>query len=206
MAKHHDNPTRILVVDDHVILRDGIVSLLQSQPDFEVVGEAGTIAEALSSVRKTNPDLVLMDYSLPDGTGIDAAKAILASHPETSVVFLTVHEDDDRLFAAIRTGAKGYLLKNIPAMEMLEKLRGLSRGEAPISRRLAGRVLEEFAKTTPAPSSAGGKLAVLTSRELEVVHTVKNHVHNILEKLEVGNRRAAAALALKHGLVRPRKD
>lgn len=228
MASDMQQPTRILIVDDHVILRDGLASFLQSQSDFEVVGGAGSIAEALDAVHKIKPDLVLMDYSLPDGTGLEACRAILAKYPETDVVFLTVHEDDDRLFAAIRSGAKGYLLKNIPAAKMLERLRGLERGDAPISRKMAARALQELARTVPSSSGSGvdGRLGLLTSRELEVlqqmvngaankeiagilfisIHTVKNHVHNILRKLKVDDRRAAAELAKKHGLVRTKND
>lgn len=223
MSQIQEQPIRILIVEDHVILRDGLVSLLQSQEDFEVVGEAGNIAEALTAVRKAKPDIVLMDYGLPDGTGLEATRMILDIFPDTAIVFLTVHEEDDHLFAAIRSGAKGYLLKNIPAKEMLAKLRGIKHGDAPISQQLTGRILKAFARS-PLPADAAGRLGTdLTSRELEVlkemarglsnkeiadclfisVHTVKNHVHNILEKLEVQNRRQAVVIAAKLGLVDP---
>lgn len=214
-------PTRIVIVDDHVILRDGIVSILNEQPDFEVVGQAGSVADALQVVRAYGPDLVLMDYGLPDGTGLEATREILASNPQTNVVLLTVHEEDDLLFDAVRSGAKGYLLKNISAKEMLAKLRGLSQGDAAISPAQTKRILSEFARTAPPQPADQEETIPLTDRELEVlqlivmgasnpeigaqlhisVHTVKNHVHHILDKLKVTNRHEAAEVAVKKQLV-----
>lgn len=215
------NPIRIVIVDDHVILRDGLVGILDGQPDFEVVGEAGSVADALEIVRASKPDLVLMDYGLPDGTGLEATREILASYPQTNVVLLTVHEEDDLLFEAVRSGAKGYLLKNISSKEMLAKLRGLSQGDAAISPAQISRILSEFARTAPPQPADQEETTPLTDRELEVlrlivmgvsnqeigarlhisVHTVKNHMHNILDKLKVGSRREAAEVAIKKRLV-----
>jgi DNA-binding NarL/FixJ family response regulator len=214
-------PTRIVVVDDHTILRDGIISILDAQPDFEVVGRAGSVAGALEAVQTFRPDIVLLDYGLPDGTGLDATKAILATYPRTAIVLLTVHEEDDLLFAAIRSGAKGYLLKNISAKDLLARLRGLSQGEAAMLPEQTQRILSEFARTAPTPEPDGQEEADLSARELDVlrlivagasnreigaqlhisVHTVKNHVHNILEKLAVDDRHQAAAVAVKRRLV-----
>jgi DNA-binding NarL/FixJ family response regulator len=216
------NPLRIVVVDDHIILRDGIVSILKAQPDFEVVGVAGSVAGALEAVKNSRPDVILMDYGLPDGTGLDATKEILASHPQIDIVLLTVHEEDEILFAAVRSGAKGYLLKNVSAKVMLAKLRGLSQGDAAILPAQTGRILSEFARTAP-PQPSEENIIPLTDRELEVLqlvangssnqeiaaqlhislHTVKNHLHHILEKLQVENRRQAARAAVQKGLVRP---
>jgi len=215
------NPIRIVIVDDHAILRDGIASILDAQPDFEVVEEAGSVAGALEAVRASKPDMVLMDYGLPDGTGLEATREILASFPQTNVVLLTVHEEDDLLFDALRSGAKGYLLKNIPAKEMLAKLRGLSQGDAAISPAQTRRILSEFARMAPPQAADQEEMIPLTDRELEVlrlivmgasnqeigarlhisVHTVKNHVHHILDKLKVDNRRQAAEVAVKKRLV-----
>jgi DNA-binding NarL/FixJ family response regulator len=214
-------PFRIVVVDDHVVLRDGIVSILDAQSDFEVVGVAGTVGEALKAVRSARPDLVLMDYGLPDGNGLEATKEILALYPETKIVLLTVHEEDDLLFGAIRNGASGYLLKNTSAADLLAKLRGLSQGDVAISPTQVSRILSEFAKTAPPASAAQEEPLPLTNRELEVlgliikgrsnqqiatqlhisVHTVKNHVHNILDKLNVDNRHEASDLAIRKRLV-----
>lgn len=216
------NPIRIVVVDDHTILRDGIVSLLNTQADFEVVGVAGSVATALEIVAASAPDIVLMDYGLPDGTGLEATQEILALLPQTNVVLLTVHEEDDLLFTAVRSGAKGYLLKNVSAKDLLAKLRGLSQGDIALLPAQTKRILEEFARTELPPSEEAAKLS---ERELEVlkllvmdasnreigiklhisVHTVKNHVHHILDKLNVETRRQAAELAVKRRLVRTGK-
>jgi DNA-binding NarL/FixJ family response regulator len=208
---------RILLVDDHILFRQGLVSLLDAQPDISVVGEAGSAREAISKAEALEPDLVLMDFGLPDGNGLDATRVILADRPETDIVFLTVHEEDDRLFAALRSGAKGYLLKNVPIAKLLEFLRGVERGEAALSPDMTSRVVDEFARLeplseTPTPSQSGPD--ELTTRELEVLkelvtgatnrqiaddlviseNTVKNHIRSILTKLGVKNRREAAEI------------
>lgn len=216
---------RIVIVDDHVMLRDGIVSILHEQPDFEVVGEAGSVAGALELVQAVEPDLVLMDYGLPDGNGLDATREILTLYPQTDVVLLTVHEEDDLLFAAVRNGAKGYLLKNISATEMLARLRGLSKGEPAMEPTETRRILSEFARTDSPAAADQEQTISLTDRELEVLqlivmgatnkeigvqlhislHTVKNHVHHILDKMKVSNRHEAAKVAVKRGLISTRK-
>lgn len=211
---------RVVVVDDHAILRDGIVSILNAQPDFEVVAVADSMASALKVVRDELPDLVLMDYGLPDGTGLEATRQLLELFPQIKIVLLTVHEEDDLLFDAIRSGAKGYLLKNISAQNMLAKLRGLDKGDMALLPDQTNRILNEFAQTKSV-STPDEDVAVLTLRELEVlglivngasnqeigsrlnisVYTVKNHVHNIIDKLGVNNRREAAKVAIKRKLL-----
>jgi two-component system NarL family response regulator len=171
--------------------------------------------------RQLEPDLILMDFGLPDGTGLDATQAILAERPETDIVFLTVHEQDDRLFAAIRGGAKGYLLKNVPVSKLLDYLRGVERGEAALSPAMTSHILEEFARLDPSRGPGPAELSELTTREVEVLrelatgasnleiadrlyiseNTVKNHVGSILTKLNLRNRREAASLAQRHGLL-----
>jgi two-component system NarL family response regulator len=202
----------LLIVDDHILFREGLASLFKAQPDFAVLGEAGNVREAIEKARSLKPDLILMDFSLPDGTGLDATEVILAEMPQVKIVFLTMHEDDERLFAAIQAGAKGYLLKNIPVTKLLLALRGIERGEAPLSRSMTTRVLQEFSRIKSAreqaPAIESG-LEELTDREREVMqelvrggsnkdiadrlfiseNTVKNHVHNILEKLKLTSRR-----------------
>jgi NarL family two-component system response regulator LiaR len=191
-----------------------MASLLDSQPDLSVVGEAASAPEAIELARKLQPDLVLLDLGLPPGNGLDAMRAILADRPETNIVFLTVHEEDEMLFAAIRGGAKGYLLKNTPIAKLLPYLRGIELGEAAITPLLARRILDEFSRTRPS-SEPDSSLGELTGREAEVLRelstgatnseiakrlviserTVKNHVSHILSKLHLQNRREAIRFA-----------
>jgi DNA-binding NarL/FixJ family response regulator len=215
---------RLLLVDDHVLFREGLVSLIASQPDFQIVEEAGTVQEAITLTQRLRPDIVLMDFTLPDGTGLEATQAILAILPDTKIVFLTVHDDDETLFNAIRAGAVGFLFKNTRATELLKRLRAVARGEAGISPAIARRVLEEFSRT-PAHSahSDSAQSTELTTREVEIVreiargasnreiarhlviseNTVKNHVRNVLAKLHLRNRREVSEYARQRGLTTP---
>jgi DNA-binding NarL/FixJ family response regulator len=172
------------------------------------------------------PDIILMDISMPGGTGLEAARKILNEQPEINIVFLTVHEDDDRLFEAVKSGAKGYLLKNMRTSELVEMLRGLEQGEAAFSRGLAVRILTEFARMKnrlDASEPIDEEEVTLTSREVEILElaaagasnreiasqlvvtqsTVKNHMRNILAKLHLKNRREAVAFARRQGLIDP---
>lgn len=211
---------RILIVDDHILFREGLTGLLRAQEDMNVVGECGTVREAIDMAKQVRPEVILMDFSLPDGTGLDATRAILAEQPQAQIIFLTVHDNDERMISAMRAGAKGYLLKNLSVNKLLASLRALERGEAAISRTMMARVLQEFSQPTPLPASDPSPLVGLTSREIEVLqeladgitnqeiatrlfiseNTVKNHIHNILEKLNLHNRREAIEFARKHGL------
>jgi DNA-binding NarL/FixJ family response regulator len=193
--------------------------LLTYQDDFEVVGEASDADEAVAAAERLRPDLTLMDIDLPGDDGIAATQRVKAVAPETVVVMLTVFDDTDKLLAAIKAGAQGYLVKNTRAPELLEALRGLMQGEAAITRRMATRLLEEY-RRAPMPIEPE---AALTQRELEVLqlvaerrvnkeialelniseHTVKNHLKNILAKLHLPDRRQAAAYGLARGWVRP---
>ena len=211
---------RILLVDDHVLFREGLAGLLKSQQDMQVVGEAGEVAEAIRLAHSLQPELILMDVGLTGGTGIDAARSILADRPQTNIIFLTMHEEDDLLFAGIRSGAKGYLLKNLPVARLLAFLRGVQNGEAAITPKMAGRILAEFTRIQPPSGRAAETPSELTGREVEVLHelamgasnreiadlfvisegTVKNHVSSILAKLHLHNRREAAFYAQGRGL------
>lgn len=210
---------KIVIVDDHVLFREGLAAIIRSESDFEIVGQAGTVQEACEMVKGLKPDMVLMDFGLPDGTGADATRAILQEHPDCKIVFLTMSEQDEDLFAAIRSGAKGYLLKNMRPAKLVSSLRAVQQGESAISRAMTLRLMEELARTKEPPRVDG---PTLTRRELEVLHelaagfsnqeiaehlfisenTVKYHVHSILEKLGLSDRRDAALYAREHGLLK----
>jgi DNA-binding NarL/FixJ family response regulator len=211
---------RVLIVDDHILFREGLVGLLRSQADMDVVGECGTVQEAVSTALRTKPEIILMDFSLPDGTGLDATRSILTELPDTRIIFLTIHDDDDRLILAVRAGAKGYLLKNLSVNKLLASLRALERGEAALSRTMMARIMQEFSVSSPNDGGTHNPFVGLTSREVEVLqeladgitnqeiatrlfiseNTVKNHIHNILDKLKLSNRREAIDFAHKYGL------
>lgn len=218
-------PTRILLVDDHVLFRKGMARLIDSQPDFEVVAEAEDGHQAVQYAKRFKPDLILMDVHMPGCDGHEATRLIQKDWPEAKIVMLTVSDDDQDLFTAIRSGALGYLVKKIEPEELFARLRGVSQGEAPLSRVMASRILQEFARVgteAPPPDSTRS----LTPREREVLqlvtkgmtnkeigaqlhiaeNTVKNHLRNILEKLHLQNRAQAAAYAVREGLVDNGRD
>ena len=215
-------PIRILLVDDQVLFRKGLRALLEDQDDMEVVGEASDGLQAVERVRAIKPDVVLMDIHMPVCNGVQATRIIKNEHPETKVVALTVSDEDEDLFEAIKSGAEGYLLKDLCPEELFDLVRGVLQGETPISPAVAGKLLSEFRRRPwRDPSQAPGW--DLTQRELEVLHlvteglsnaeiaarlfivegTVKNHLHNILEKLHLENRLQAATYAIREGLVEP---
>ena len=212
---------KILLVDNHVLFREGLASLLTAQVDIEVVGGANNVVEAIEQSRKFGPDLILMDFELPDGTGVEATKLILAERPLSKIVFLSVHEDDQHLFAGIRSGAMGYLPKSVPVAKLLIYLRRVERGEAALTPAFTGQVLKGFSQTKPRPQVSSSAVANLTDREVEVLleleggasnrevarrlfiseRTVKNHVSHILAKLNMKDRHAAAEFARQNGLI-----
>lgn len=215
-------PLRLLLVDDHALFREGLISLLSYQDDFTIVGEAEDAESALDQAPALGPDIVLMDIDLPGADGVSATRRLTMAMPAVTVVMLTVHDDSETLFEAIKAGAHGYLVKNVRSRELLEQLRGLARGEAAISRRMAARILEEV-RGQPEPFWPE---EALTARELEVLelvaarlsnaeiaerlmvseHTVKNHMKSILSKLHLRNRHQAAAYGIARGwLPRPRR-
>lgn len=210
---------RILLVDDHDLFRKGIARLIDSQPDFAVVGEAHDGREALEKALQLEPNVVLMDIEMPNWNGTEATRRIKAELPHVHVVMLTVSDDDRNLFEAIRAGAAGYLLKSVKPEDLFRRLRGVAVGEAAISPLLAARILREFANLAQSPpvpqvvdglspreSEVLGLVAKgLTNREIgDYLHiaenTVKNHLRNILDKLQLSNRAQAAAFAVRHGL------
>jgi len=213
---------RVLLADDHVLFREGLTGILNAQPDFEVVGEASDGLEAVVKAQELVPDLILMDIMMPGYDGLEATRQIKRVLPATTIVILTVRDDEEKLFEAIKNGAQGYLLKNIRSREMLNLLRGAVRGEAAITPALAGRMLEEFRRLSQqVPWDAEEEIVALTHREQEVLslvaegktdreiadtlyislHTVKSHMRNILAKLHVSSRHEAARYARHKGLV-----
>ena len=214
-------PLRLPLVDDHALFREGLISLLSYQDDFAVAGEAEDAESALDQARALEPDIVLMDVELPGEDGVSATRRLKLEMPAVTVVMLTVHDDSQTLFEAIKAGAQGYLVKNVRSRELLEQLRGLARGEAAISRRMAARILEEIRGQI----EPFGSEEQLTARELEVLelvaarlsnaeiaerlvvseHTVKNHMKSILAKLHLRSRHQAAAYGVaRRWLPRPR--
>lgn len=137
----NQEPMKILLVDDHVLFREGLATLLDSQPDLTVTDTAETVAEAVNQTRLSQPDLILMNFNLPDGTGLDATRTILKEYPHMKIVFLTLNEDDERLFEAIRDGARGYLLKNVSVARLLSYVR-----EEGIRERVLAQLMTKFSK------------------------------------------------------------
>lgn len=213
---------RVLLVDDHALFREGLVSIIAGQPDMEVVGEAGDGLEAIVKARQLVPDLILMDVTMPGCDGIEATRQIARELPAATIVMLTVRDEEDKLFEAIKSGAQGYLLKDIHSRDMLNLVRGAARGEAAITPLLAGRMLEEFRRLgQSAPDLPEEESVALTRREQEVLSwvaekatdreiaealsislsTVKSHIRNILAKLHVSSRREAARYAHRRGRI-----
>lgn len=216
---------RVLLVDDHVLFRKGLAGLLRLRPEFEVVGEAGDGQEALERARELQPDLILMDINMPGVNGLEATRLIKAELPEIRLVMLTVSEHEEDLYEAIRSGAQGYLLKNLRPEALFEMLKDAVRGEAPISPGIAAKILQELGRTRGRErDQAASEASPLTVRERQILGlvvdgasnrdiaqqlritegTVKNHLHHILEKLHLQNRVQVTAYALRRGLVPPK--
>lgn len=205
---------RVLLADDHALFRDGVRSLLEAR-GIDVVGEAGDGAQAVDAAMRLRPDVVLMDITMPRMDGLEATRLIKARAPGIKIVMLTVSDENRTVFEAIKSGAEGYLLKDLQAAEFFELLQGVERGEAPITRNLAARILEDFGRVPADVSPA--KPDELTEREREVLqavsggaanrevaallhiseNTVKFHMKNILDKLHLRTRAEVVAYAAK---------
>jgi DNA-binding NarL/FixJ family response regulator len=199
---------RILLVEDHILFQESLGRLLDAQADISVIGGATSVSQAIAMAHQLKPDVILMDFTLPDGTGIDATQAILAEQPSIKIVFLTIYEENEKIFDAIRHGAVGYLPKNVTSSHMLSYLRGLERGEVAIPPEFTTRIVREFARMPAQADTTAEAAAGLTARQREILRelktgatnrqiaarlviseqTVKNHVSRVLKKLNLKSR------------------
>lgn len=210
------HPAKVLIVDDHEIVRQGLVALLARREAFQVVAEAGTVAEALTQTRRFLPDIVIMDLRLPDGSGVEACREIRAEFPDTRVVMFTSHPDENAVLSAIMAGASGYLLKQANSRDLMNALEAVNRGDSLLDPIVTEKVLERVRRL--AAGEFGGELATLTAQERKILllvaegktnkeiaseiflsdKTVKNYVSSILAKLNLERRAQAAAFVAKH--------
>jgi DNA-binding NarL/FixJ family response regulator len=220
--KRKDSMTiKVLIADDHKLFRQGLKSLMRTRGDIvEVVGEAACGREVLQLAGQLKPDVILMDIYMPGGNGLHITKQIKKQFPNINIVMLTSSEDDEHLYEAVRIGASGYLVKSLDANELFDLLQGVMHGEAAMTSAMAKRLLRRIAKSKTDPDKGE---ETLTERELAVlrfvasgasnseigeelcisVNTVKTHLRNILQKLQLDNRTQAATYAVQHGLVSP---
>lgn len=210
-------PLRVLIVDDHEIVRKGLVMVVSRQDDLEVVGEAGTASEAVQKARELNPDVIVMDVRLPDESGVEACRDIRAENTDARVLMLTSYSDEEAVMDSIMAGASGYLLKEIRSQEIVDAIRRVGAGQSLLDPAVTGKVLERVRQDSSEDSAwsqlTGQEKQILefiaegnTNKEIaELVHlsdkTVKNYVSNILGKLEV-SRRSQAAVYLAERRVR----
>jgi DNA-binding NarL/FixJ family response regulator len=215
-----EEPTRVLIADDHTLFRYGLKAMLASTEGFEVVGEAATGEEAVQKTAEAQPHIVLMDIQMPDLNGIEATRRIVEANPGIGVVMLTMFGDDDSVFAAMRAGARGYVLKGADAEEVLKVVSAVAGGEAHFGPEIAKRLMSFFSAPKPTPPSEA--FPELTVREAEVLDliaqgrsnteiarrlyvspkTVRNHISNIFTKLQVADRAQAIVRAREAGLGR----
>lgn len=215
---------RILLVDDHELFREGVALVINKQPDMEVVGQADDGLEALTMAHDLRPDLIIMDINMPLSNGLEATELIHTSVPESIIIMLTAHEEDEKLFNAIKAGAQGYILKSSPSAGLIGGIRGALNGESSVPRKLARQFLAEFSKLSNRTENTGNQdtIPVLTGREREILdvmatgatnqeistqlgislQTVKSHVSNILTKLQAKSRHQAAEFGIKQGFIK----
>jgi len=216
-----DKKIRILIADDHTVLRQGTRSLLAQEPDLEVVGEAGDGEEAVALATQLKPDVILMDIAMPKLDGIGATKQIKTLHPEISVLVLSAYDDDQFIFRLLQAGAAGYLLKSVHARELITAIRAVSQGESILHPTIARKVLSRFVPTATNPSSSARSSWELSQREMDFlklmvkgmsnkeiasdlglsIRTVQGHLRQIFKKLGVSSRTEAVVYALKENLI-----
>ena len=223
-VRRRPEPIRVLIADDHALFRRGLEMVLDEEDDIELVGQASDGAEAREKAAESLPDVVLMDIRMPKSSGIEACRAMKEAAPSTKIVMLTISDEEEDLFEAIRAGASGYLLKDIPLDDVSEAVRAVHGGQSLISPAMAGKLLTEFAtlarqtgeervQQVPPPRLTDRETEVLTlvakgmnnreiARELFISeNTVKNHVRNILEKLHLHSRMEAVMYAVREKLL-----
>ncbi|MET8332327.1 response regulator transcription factor [Streptosporangium canum] len=217
------DPIRVLIVDDHALIRRSLEMALSAETDIEVVGEASDGQEAVELADRLTPDVMLMDVRMPRRSGIEATRAIKAAVPSTRIIMLTVSDEEEDLFEAIKAGATGYLLKNVQLDEVPEAVRGVHEGQSLINPAMAAKLITEFANMSRKEAERPPQLPVprLTDREMEVLrlvakgmnnreiakqlfiseNTVKNHVRNILDKLQLHSRMEAVVYAVRERML-----
>ena len=218
------DPIRTMIVDDHALFRRGLEMVLEGEADIELVGQASDGAEAVEKAAESLPDIVLMDIRMPRSNGIEACRAMKEAAPSAKIVILTISDEEEDLFEAIRAGASGYLLKDIPLDEVADTVRAVHGGQSLINPSMAGKLLTEFAalarrddeeraQEVPAPRLTEREMQVLKlvargmnnrdiAKELFISeNTVKNHVRNILEKLQIHSRMEAVMVAVREKLI-----
>jgi DNA-binding NarL/FixJ family response regulator len=226
------NPVQILIIDDHPLFRRGIRWSLEAEHDLRVVGEAGDGQDAIRQSDKLVPDVILVDINLPGVSGLEVARVLKRRHPRASIVVLTMHEDDEQLFGAIRAGAAAYCTKDIDSGDLIDIIRRAARGEYLINENVlshpfvASRVLDQFRELAEMDAGSSAVFSPLTPREVEILdcvahghsnkeiarllsisdQTVKNHITSILRKLAVNDRTQAVIYALRHGWIKLRDD
>ena len=211
-------PIKVLITDDHPVVREGLSAMLNKEPDIQVVGEAENGTEAIDKAKELQPDVVLMDLRMPEVDGVEAMRRIRAENPDIKFIVLTTYDNDEYIFKGIEAGARAYLLKDAPREELFKAIRAVYKGESLIQPAVAGRVLDRFSEL----SRQAQIPEALSGRELEVLElmakgaankaiannlyitesTVKTHIQTIFQKLEVSDRTEAVTLAIKKGIIR----
>jgi len=211
-------PIRVLIADDHAVVREGLSAMLSKENDIQVVGEAENGAEAIGKAQELQPDIVLMDLRMPEIDGVEAMCQIRAGNPDIKFIVLTTYDNDEYIFKGIEAGARAYLLKDSPREELFKAIRAVHKGESLIEPAVAGKVLDRFAELSRQAQTSEG----LSERELDVLKlmakgaankeiaaslcisesTVKTHIQTIFQKLGVGDRTEAVTEAIKKGIIR----
>lgn len=211
-------PIKVLIADDHPVVREGLITMIRREPDFKVVGEAANGVEAVSKAKELKPDVVLMDLRMPEMDGVEAIRQISSSEPGIKFIILTTYSDDEFIFKGIEVGARAYLLKDAPREELFKAIRAVYRGESLIQPVVASKVLDRFAELSRQAQAP----EILSDRELEVLRlmakgdankeiaaqlhitdsTVKTHISSIFQKLSAKDRTEAVTLAIRRGIIK----